>query len=148
AGSFERTLHSQKKFPYLCAVIAKTKLTDIRSLSLEQLKEQLVQMGELGFRAKQIYEWLWKKSVVDFDAMSNLSISLREKLKAHYVNNSVRVKQYLVRADKTITSSFLIFNKNINEGKLIPTHERITECVRLRAISILTCKFCATDYIY
>lgn len=128
-------------------MIAKTKLTDIRSLSLEQLKEQLVQMGEQGFRAKQIYEWLWKKSVVDFDAMSNLSISLREKLKAHYVINSVRVKQSQVSADKTIKSSFLLFDNNIIEGVLIPTPDRMTACVSSQVGCSLTCKFCATGYM-
>lgn len=128
-------------------MIAKTKLTDIRSLSLEQLKEQLVQMGEQGFRAKQIYEWLWTKSVVDFDAMSNLSISLREKLKAHYVINSVRVKKSQVSADKTIKSSFLLFDNNIIEGVLIPTPDRMTACVSSQVGCSLTCKFCATGYM-
>ena len=56
------------------------KLVDIRSLSLAQLKDALVEMGEQGFRAKQIYEWLWVKSCTDFDEMSNLSKSLRENL--------------------------------------------------------------------
>ena len=105
-------------------MIANTKLIDIRSLSLDQLKEQLTQM-----------EWLWKKSVVDFEEMSNLSITLREKLKAHYVINSVRVKQSQVSADKTIKSSFVLYDNNIIEGVLIPTPERMTACVCIFAIS-------------
>jgi 23S rRNA (adenine2503-C2)-methyltransferase len=45
---------------------------DIRKLSLSQIKEFLVEKGEQGFRAKQVYEWLWKKSVQSFDEMTNL----------------------------------------------------------------------------
>jgi 23S rRNA (adenine2503-C2)-methyltransferase len=63
--------------------------TDIRTLSKEQLITQLEQLGEKPFRAKQIYEWLWQKSAVDFDDMTNLSKELREKLKAHFVIHSI-----------------------------------------------------------
>lgn len=128
-------------------MIAKTKLIDIRSLSLDQLKEQLTAMGEQGFRAKQIYEWLWKKSAVDFEEMSNLSIALRETLKQHYTINSVRVKQSQVSADKTIKSSFVLYDKNIIEGVLIPTPDRMTACVSSQVGCSLTCKFCATGYM-
>jgi 23S rRNA (adenine2503-C2)-methyltransferase len=54
---------------------------DIRSLSMEQLKQEFTAMAEPSFRAKQVYEWLWEKSCTDFDEMSNLSKALREKLK-------------------------------------------------------------------
>jgi len=49
------------KFQYFCIVNnnAKDKI-DIRSLSLEALQEHFIRMGEKSFRAKQIYEWLWK----------------------------------------------------------------------------------------
>ncbi|MDX5319554.1 MAG: 23S rRNA (adenine(2503)-C(2))-methyltransferase RlmN, partial [Bacteroidota bacterium] len=47
--------------------------TDIRSLSLDKLTEQLLGFGEKSFRAKQIYEWLWKKSAHSFEEMTNLS---------------------------------------------------------------------------
>jgi 23S rRNA (adenine2503-C2)-methyltransferase len=50
---------------------------DILSLTLEEIKSFLVKKGEKAFRAKQIYEWLWKKPVNSFDAMTNLSKDLR-----------------------------------------------------------------------
>ncbi len=46
---------------------------DIRSLNLEALQKHFLQLGEKAFRAKQVYEWLWKKSCISFDEMSNLS---------------------------------------------------------------------------
>ena len=50
---------------------------DIRKLSLEKLKEVFVQHGEQAFRAKQLYEWLWKKSATSFEEMTNLSVKTR-----------------------------------------------------------------------
>ena len=57
---------------------------DIRSLSLAELQTQLIALGEPGFRAKQVYQWLWEKSCTDFEEMSNLSKSLRETLKDRF----------------------------------------------------------------
>lgn len=59
-------------------------------------------MGEQGFRAKQIYEWLWQKSCTDFDEMSNLSKALRDTLKANFAINAVTVKESQVSSDRTI----------------------------------------------
>ena len=53
---------------------------DIRSMSLEELKSEIAQMGEKPFRAKQIYEWLHVKLADSFEEMTNLSKQLREKL--------------------------------------------------------------------
>lgn len=132
---------------YLCNVSTNTKNIDIRSLSLDQLKAKLVEMGEQGFRAKQIYEWIWQKSATDFDQMSNLSKDLREKLKIFFVINYVQVKQSQISSDRTIKSSFVLYDGNIIEGVLIPTPERMTACVSSQVGCSLTCKFCATGYM-
>src|SRR5690606_23863265 len=131
----------------LCRVNTVNKLIDIRSLSLDQLKEKLVDMGEQAFRAKQIYEWLWQKSATNFDEMSNLSKALREKLKANFTINFVQVKQSQISSDKTIKSSFVLYDGNIIEGVLIPTPDRMTACVSSQVGCSLTCKFCATGYM-
>ncbi|MCY4778634.1 23S rRNA (adenine(2503)-C(2))-methyltransferase RlmN [Sphingobacterium sp. UT-1RO-CII-1] len=125
----------------------KSKTIDIRSLTLEQLKGKLVEMGEQGFRAKQIYEWLWVKSCTNFDEMSNLSLALRDKLKENFAINAVQVRQSQVSNDKTIKSSFTLFDGNIIEGVLIPAPERMTACVSSQVGCSLTCKFCATGYM-
>jgi len=138
---------AEKKNTYLCAVSTATKLIDIRSLSLDQIKAKLVEMGEQAFRAKQIYEWIWQKSITDFDQMSNLSKVLRDNLKANFTINYVQVKQSQVSSDKTIKSSFVLYDGNIIEGVLIPTPERMTACVSSQVGCSLTCKFCATGYM-
>ena len=54
---------------------------DLRSLTLEELTEELKGIGEKAFRAKQVYEWLHVKLVDSSDEMTNMSKELRNKLK-------------------------------------------------------------------
>ncbi|MFA6945715.1 MAG: 23S rRNA (adenine(2503)-C(2))-methyltransferase RlmN [Pedobacter sp.] len=120
---------------------------DIRDLSPEQLKQEFLAMGEPAFRAKQVYEWLWVKSCTDFDEMSNLSKPLREKLKELFSIYNVVVNQSQFSSDKTIKSTFRLFDGNIIEGVLIPATDRMTACVSSQVGCSLTCKFCATGYM-
>lgn len=104
-------------------------------------------MGEPAFRAKQVFEWLWAKSSTEFDEMSNLSKSLREKLKEQFIINNAKVNQSQFSNDKTIKSTFKLFDSNIIEGVLIPATDRMTACVSSQVGCSLTCKFCATGYM-
>ncbi len=120
---------------------------DIRSLSLEALQQQFISMDEKGFRAKQVYEWLWEKSCISFDAMSNISKELRTKLDEKFVINDVKIHTSQVSADKTIKNSFILHDTHLIEGVLIPTTDRMTACVSSQVGCSLTCKFCATGYM-
>ncbi|PPK99634.1 23S rRNA m(2)A-2503 methyltransferase [Parapedobacter indicus] len=104
-------------------------------------------MGEQAFRAKQIYEWLWKRSCTDFDQMSNLSKHLRNVLKETFSIHAASVGQAQHSADSTIKSSFVLYDGNIVEGVLIPAPDRMTACVSSQVGCSLTCKFCATGYM-
>ena len=123
------------------------KKTDIRAITLNQLKDFLIAINEKPFRAKQILEWLWKKSAHDFEAMTNLSLALRTHLNEHFVINAVVIDQKQISKDKTIKSTFKLFDANIVEGVLIPTEDRMTACVSSQVGCSLTCKFCATGYM-
>ncbi len=120
---------------------------DIRSLSLESLQKHFVEMNEKSFRAKQVYEWLWKKSCFSFTEMSNISKELRTKLDENFIINNVKIHTSQVSADKTIKNSFILHDTHLIEGVLIPTPERMTACVSSQVGCSLTCKFCATGYM-
>ncbi|MDN3551807.1 23S rRNA (adenine(2503)-C(2))-methyltransferase RlmN [Mucilaginibacter aquaedulcis] len=120
---------------------------DIRSLSLEALQEHFIRMEEKSFRAKQVYEWLWKKSCFSFNEMSNISKELRTKLDENFVINNVKINSSQVSADKTIKNSFILHDTHLIEGVLIPTPGRMTACVSSQVGCSLTCKFCATGYM-
>ncbi|MBW3469002.1 23S rRNA (adenine(2503)-C(2))-methyltransferase RlmN [Arthrospiribacter ruber] len=117
---------------------------DIRKLSLEQLEEFFVSQGDKKFRAKQVYDWLWNKSLKNFDDMSNISKETREMLKANFSINHVKVDLMQQSNDGTIKNAVKLFDNKIVESVLIPTTKRITACVSSQVGCSLDCNFCAT----
>ena len=55
-------------------------MTDIKSMTIDELKELMTQIGEKPFRAKQIYSWLHEHLVTSYDEMANLPKNLKQKL--------------------------------------------------------------------
>jgi 23S rRNA (adenine2503-C2)-methyltransferase len=121
-----------------------TKKTDIRSLTLQQLKDAFFEKGDKAFRGQQVYEWLWKKSALDFDTMTNINFETRNWLKENFVINAIQVVDKQISNDGTIKSSFKLHDGFLVEGVLIPADERMTACVSSQVGCSLTCKFCAT----
>jgi len=117
---------------------------DILSLNENEIKDFLEKNGEKSFRAKQVYEWLWKKTVRQFDYMTNLSKELRVLFSEHFFIQSVNIDQLQVSKDKTIKLVFRLFDKSVVEGVLIPTEDRATACISSQVGCNLGCHFCAT----
>jgi 23S rRNA (adenine2503-C2)-methyltransferase len=119
---------------------------DIRQLSKEEIKEFFISSGEPAFRAKQVYEWLWKKSCTDFDGMTNLSKDLRDKLKAHFEIKTIETDKTQISLDGTIKFRFKLYDDAFIESVLIPVPDdkRFTVCISCQVGCSLSCKFCAT----
>ena len=117
---------------------------DIRQLNLEQLTKKIIEIGEKPYRAKQIYDWLWKKRVIDFSEMTNLSKSFRELIGDNFTINAAQLKESQKSKDKTIKNAFLLADNAVIEGVLIPTKKRMTACVSVQVGCSLDCTFCAT----
>lgn len=117
---------------------------NLRHLNLDQMKAYFVEIGEKPFRAKQVYEWIWKKSARTFDQMTNLSIETRAKLEEKFSINPVQVQNHQKSNDRTIKNAFQLHDGYVVEGVLIPTDTRMTACVSSQVGCSLTCKFCAT----
>lgn len=120
---------------------------DIRILSDSGLQEAIISLGEKSFRAKQIYQWIWEKSVIDFADMTNLSKSLRDKLRQNYEFRPVKIDLEQQSSDSTIKVAFRLFDDNIIEGVLIPSDDRMTACISSQVGCSLSCTFCATGYL-
>jgi 23S rRNA (adenine2503-C2)-methyltransferase len=118
--------------------------TDIRELSLDELKTVLVEKGEKAFRAKQVYEWLWKKHASSFDEMTNLSKPMRVLLEEQFIINNASIKTEQKSSDRTIKTAFQLHDDHVVEGVLIPSKTRMTACISSQVGCSLTCKFCAT----
>ncbi|MNJ86308.1 Dual-specificity RNA methyltransferase RlmN [compost metagenome] len=122
-----------------------SKLINIRNLNPEELKAAVVALGEPAFRAKQVYDWIWKKNVHDFDDMANIGKSLQEKLKESFYFDGITVEDQQVSSDKTIKCAFGIEGQSqVIEGVLIPTTSRMTACISSQVGCSLSCAFCAT----
>jgi len=117
---------------------------NLRHLNLDQMKAYFVEIGEKPFRAKQVYEWIWKKSARNFEQMTNLSIETRAKLEDKFSINLVQVQNHQKSNDRTIKNAFQLHDGFVVEGVLIPTDTRMTACVSSQVGCSLTCKFCAT----
>jgi 23S rRNA (adenine2503-C2)-methyltransferase len=125
----------------------KTKVRNIRTLALADIEQYFEELGEKKFRAKQVYEWLWLKPVQSFDAMTNLSKELRNKLKEDFSLPGLTVDTVQKSEDGTIKTRFKTYDGHMIEGVLIPTASRFTACVSSQVGCSLSCKFCATGYM-
>ena len=117
---------------------------NIRTLTLEELMDFFKENDMPTFRAKQVYEWLWKKSVSSFEEMRNVSKETIQLLDEHFVILHAKITESQKSADRTIKSAFGLYDNNNVEGVLIPTKSRMTACISSQVGCSLTCKFCAT----
>ncbi len=117
---------------------------DIRKLSKNELKDFFINEGDQAFRANQVYEWLWNKSATSFDEMTNLSKATRAILNINFQINAISLAESQVSSDRTIKSTFRLFDNYIVEGVLIPTKSRMTACISSQVGCSLACTFCAT----
>ena len=119
--------------------------TDIRSLTQEEMKVFVTEIGEKPFRGKQIYQWLHEKQVTSFDEMTNLSAKLRERLKetaALTVLKEVTVQTSAL--DGTKKYLFELEDGNMVESVLMRYHHGNSVCISSQAGCRMGCKFCAS----
>ncbi len=139
----------QSKFrirSYLCCMENQQLNKDIRQMSLEEITSLLSSIGEPSFRAKQIYEWLWKKGAHSFNEMTNLSKKLRSWLSSNMALRPILTDLVQKSEDGTIKSRFRLHDGHLIESVLIPvpSDNRFTVCVSSQVGCSLTCSFCAT----
>ena len=118
---------------------------DIRSLSLEQIKRFFLENGFKEYRGDQVYSWLWVKSALNFQQMTNLPKSIRSILEESFIVNHIKLHTIQKSEDGTIKNGIKLFDDLIIECVLIPTKKRITACISSQVGCSLNCQFCATS---
>ena len=109
----------------------------------DELKKVLSDLGEKPFRAGQVFAWLHKGA--RFEEMTNLSLSLREKLDAHGVDQPVAIRESRVsKLDGTEKFLFALRDGNCIEGVLMRYHYGATLCISTQVGCRMGCKFCAS----
>lgn len=118
---------------------------DIKSYSLEELKIEIVKLGEKSFRAKQIYEWIHGKLVSDFSEMGNIPKPLRAKLQDRYELVTLKPVEILSsKLDGTQKFLFELKDGNIIESVLMRYKHGNSVCISSQVGCRMGCRFCAS----
>ena len=119
---------------------------NLLDFDLEGLAVFCERLGEKRFRATQLFRWIHQKGASEFDDMSDLAMSLREKLKAHAHIQSLPVVSQHLSADGTIKWLFDVGAGNAVEAVFIPEDDRGTLCISSQAGCAVGCRFCSTGH--
>ncbi len=118
---------------------------DIKSMTLEELSDAIVELGEKTFRAKQIYQWLHQKLVSGFDEMTNLSTAFREKLKEHFsLTTLVPIEENISALDGTRKYLFDLGDGNLIESVWMEYQHGNSVCISTQVGCRMGCRFCAS----
>ena len=122
-------------------------MKNIKQYNLDELKNEMISIGEKPFRAEQIFSWLYREKVKEFDEMTNLSLELREKLKAEYDICNFKIIRKQESSDGTKKYLFDVLDGNAIETVLMQYHHGKTICVSSQIGCKMGCKFCASTGI-
>ncbi|MDL5038544.1 23S rRNA (adenine(2503)-C(2))-methyltransferase RlmN [Comamonas resistens] len=120
--------------------------TNLLDFDLEGLTAYCEQLGEKRFRATQLFRWIHQRGASDFDQMTDLAKSLREKLKSRAHITALPVVTEHVSADGTVKWLFDVGDGNAVESVFIPEDDRGTLCVSSQAGCAVGCRFCSTGH--
>lgn len=118
---------------------------DIKSLSYDELNNEIVSLKLPKFRTKQIYEWLHKYGVSSFDEMTNISKDLRNKLSNNFYISSCEIEQkYVSQIDDTVKYLFKLTDGEYVESVIMKYKYGYTICVSSQVGCKMGCTFCAS----
>jgi 23S rRNA (adenine2503-C2)-methyltransferase len=126
-------------------MISNAKKKILKGMTLDELKEYFISIGESKFRGEQLFNWIYNHISFDFSEMQNFPKDLRNRLNESTILKTLELAtvQY---SPSTGTKKFLYSttdNKKI-ESVLIPEDDRNTLCISTQVGCPLDCKFCAT----
>ena len=119
---------------------------NLLDFDLEGLAAFCERLGEKRFRATQLFRWIHQRGARDFDQMSDLAKSLREKLKTSARIEGLPVISRQESTDGTIKWLFDVGNGDAVEAVFIPEDDRGTLCVSSQAGCAVGCRFCSTGH--
>lgn len=115
---------------------------NLADLTLEEIEQEVKVLGESSFRAKQIYEWIYRGA--DLDQMTNLSKALRDKLKEKHTVFFPKIHTRFVSNDGTIKYLMELSDGNLIETVLMRYKHGISVCISSQVGCRMGCSFCAS----
>ncbi|MDT7522193.1 23S rRNA (adenine(2503)-C(2))-methyltransferase RlmN [Rhodoferax sp. TBRC 17198] len=119
---------------------------NLLDFDLEGLAAFCESLGEKKFRATQLFRWVHQKGADQFDDMSDLARSLRDKLKGNAEITALPVMTQHISADGTIKWLFDVGGGDAVETVFIPESDRGTLCISSQAGCAVGCRFCSTGH--
>lgn len=118
--------------------------TNLLNLSIDELKDFFVAMGEKPFRAQQVLKWIYQWGVTDFEEMTNIKKDVRAKLKEIAEIKAPTIISEQNSADGTTKWALDVGDGQVVESVLIPDEGRNTLCISTQVGCPIKCSFCRT----
>lgn len=122
-------------------------MKNIKDYNLEDLKQEMLSIGEKPYRAEQIFKWIYIDKVKTFEEMTNLSLDLRKKLEENYTICNFKILKKQESSDGTKKYLFDVLDGNAIESVLMEYNSWKTICVSSQIGCKMGCKFCASTGI-
>lgn len=119
-------------------------MADIKSLTIEQLKEWMLEHGEKAFRADQVYQWIHEKKVRSYDEMSNIPKSIKESMAKEGPLTCVRLINRQISSDGTRKYLFALQDNSLVESVWMEYSYGSSVCISSQVGCRMGCKFCAS----
>ena len=118
---------------------------DIKSFTLDQLKEEMSAMGEKSFRAGQMYEWMHKKQAAGYEEMTNIPKALADKCRECYDYTALQIcRVQESKADGTRKYLFKLADSNTEESFFMRYQHGNSVCISSQVGCRMGCRFCAS----
>jgi 23S rRNA (adenine2503-C2)-methyltransferase len=117
------------------------------NLALDQLETLVQGAGAQLYRARQVYQWVYQRDVLDFHAMSNLPKTLRAELESQLTLALPEVREIMHSADGSVKFGLAMDKGHLAECVLMPEKGRHTLCISTQIGCKMACQFCVTGQI-
>ena len=117
---------------------------ELTNLTKEELTAEVLKIGEKSFRAKQLWQWIYFQGKTDFNEMTNLSLSLRQKLSENFTITRPKIVTEQISIDKTHKWLLEFGDGERVEMVYIPEKDRGAVCISTQVGCAMGCRFCHT----
>jgi len=115
---------------------------DIKNFTLNELQEEVKNLGTEKYRATQLFDFLYKKDMEDFKDMQSLPTSFRDLLHKYFYISKIGLEKLAKSKDQTEKYLFKLEDGNLIESVLIFSGKRVTECISSQIGCKYNCLFC------
>lgn len=122
-------------------------MKNIKEFTLDELKCLFSKLDEPAYRAQQVFSWIYQKYALNFEEMTDISQSLRDKLSHEFYIGTISLSQHLTSKDYTEKFLFKLEDNNYIESVLIYAENRTTLCISTQIGCKYSCLFCASGHI-